>query len=139
MKKIFRIIDANLNRAREGLRVCEDISRFTMPKKPLAGLLKNARHSATRAVLSSGNLALKKLVRSRDVKKDLMKFNDMRRSKNSGLSGVFMANIERAKESLRVIEECAKVIDEGVSRRYRKIRFKIYEIEKKYNDSAGIR
>lgn len=139
MKKIFRIIDANLNRAREGLRVCEDISRFTMPKKSLAGLLKNARHSTTRAVLSSKNLALKKLVSSRDVKKDLMKFSDLKRSKGNGLSGVFMANIERAKESLRVLEECTKVIDEAASRRYRNIRFKVYEIEKKYNDSARIR
>ncbi|MBU1888066.1 MAG: thiamine-phosphate pyrophosphorylase [Candidatus Omnitrophica bacterium] len=139
MKKILRIIDANLNRAREGLRVCEDISRFAMPEKPLAGLLKTARHSATRAVLSSKNLTLKDLVGARDVKNDCMKFRDSKRSKGDSLPAVFMANIERVKESLRVLEECSKVMDETVSHKYRKIRFDVYEIEKKYNDSIRIR
>ncbi|MFH1853780.1 MAG: thiamine-phosphate pyrophosphorylase [Candidatus Omnitrophota bacterium] len=139
MRKILRIIDANLNRAREGLRVCEDISRFTIPAEPLAGLLKTARHSTTRAILNSKRLALRNLIESRDIKNDCMKFRDFKKSKNSGSSGMFMANIERVKESLRVLEECCRIIDDAASRKYRKIRFDVYEIEKKYNDTIRAR
>lgn len=137
-KKILQIIDANLNRAREGLRVCEDISRFTMAGSPLAGLLKASRHSATKAILNSKILALAQLVDSRNTKSDCMKFRDFKKSKKDGLSAIFMSNIERVKESLRVLEECCRVMDESVSRKYRKLRFNVYEIEKKYNDAIRV-
>ena len=137
--KILRIIDANLNRTREGLRVCEDILRFTLPGSPVINLLKTYRHSATRSILDSRRLELSGLVDSRDVKKDLSKFNDFKRPGNGDLRAVFMTNIERVKESLRVLEECCKIIDETVSRKYRKLRFKVYEAEKKYNDTVRIR
>lgn len=137
--KILQIIDVNLNRTREGLRVCEDILRFTAPKSSIINLLKTFRHSATRAILNSGQLELSQLVGSRDVKNDLSKFNDFKKPKSSDLPAVFMANIERAKESLRVLEECCKIIDRTASQKYRKLRFSVYEAEKKYNDTVRIR
>jgi len=137
--RILRIIDANLNRAREGLRVCEDVLRFTLPGSPVINSLKTCRHLATKFILDSRRLELSVLVDSRDVKKDMSKFNDFKRPGNGDISAVFMANIERAKESLRVMEECCKVIDETVSRKYRRLRFRVYEAEKKYNDTVRIR
>ena len=50
---LLRIIDANLNRAREGLRVCEDIARFSLQNKGAAKTLKTIRHGATNLVLKS--------------------------------------------------------------------------------------
>ena len=41
---IAKIIDANLDRAREGLRVLEDWCRFTLDQKDLVITLKNWRH-----------------------------------------------------------------------------------------------
>ncbi|MDP3804659.1 MAG: hypothetical protein Q8Q87_03805, partial [Candidatus Omnitrophota bacterium] len=46
-KEIFRIIDANLNRSREGLRVCEEITRFALNSSSLTKELKFVRHSVT--------------------------------------------------------------------------------------------
>ncbi|MCX5667705.1 MAG: hypothetical protein NTY34_05295 [Candidatus Omnitrophica bacterium] len=46
-------------------------------------------------------------------------------------SDIFSANIERTKESLRVLEEFFKLFDKGSSARFTKLRFKVYEIEKK--------
>lgn len=134
-KKVLQIIDANLNRAREGLRVCEDIARFTVPRRPFAGLLKMVRHNTTKAILSSKDLALKGLLKSRDTKNDRMKSFDFKKPKGSALSAIFMANIERTKESLRVLEECSKIIDEPASRKFRKLRFAVYDIEKGYYDT----
>ena len=41
---VLRIIDANLNRALEGLRIIEEIVRFILQDKRLTGYLKAIRH-----------------------------------------------------------------------------------------------
>lgn len=128
--KLFQIIDANLNRAREGLRVCEDIARFIMGDKPIAMVLKAMRHSATNASLSSKKMQLKKLVQARDTRKDALKHVDFLKDSKAGYAGILMSNIQRVKESLRVLEECCKIVDEKVSQRYRKLRFRVYDLEK---------
>ena len=128
---LLRIIDANLNRTREGLRVCEDIARFAMSNRSMAGSLKSTRHSATRAMLYSKRPQLKRLVMARDTKEDCLKCFDLRKEKKMDLPDVFMSNIERVKESLRVLEECCKIMDEAMSRKYRKLRFDVYAIEKR--------
>ncbi len=128
---LLKIIDANLNRTREGLRVCEDITRFAMLDKGIASSLKIIRHSATKAALSSKTPWLKKLVMARDTKSDPLKFTDVKKRKGTAITDLFLSNIQRTKESLRVLEECSKILDEGISRRYRKLRFNVYDIEKK--------
>jgi len=128
---LLKIIDANLNRTREGLRVCEDITRFAMVDKGVANSLKSIRHSATKAMLSSKSPWLKKLVMARNTEADVLKFIDEKKGKGIAIADVFMSNIQRAKESLRVLEECSKILDESISRRYRRLRFNVYDIEKK--------
>ena len=130
-ERIFQIIDANLNRTREGLRVCEDIVRFAANDKAITRSLKGIRHAATKALLDSKRLQLKKLVQARDIEKDILKFVDFKKQKGTDIADIFMSNIERVKESLRVLEECCKVIDEDTSRKYRRLRFDAYNIEKK--------
>lgn len=136
-RKLLRIIDANLNRTREGLRACEDIARFTMGDKGISMSLKSIRHGATRAFLRAKGVSLKELALSRDTQKDVLKFRDFKKQKTEKLTDIFMSNIERVKESLRVLEECTKILDEGISRKYRRLRFDAYEVEKKYINSAA--
>ena len=127
---LYRIVDANLNRTREGLRVCEDILRFVIVNKRLANSTKLIRHAVTKALLDSKKISLRHIIQERDTRKDLMKFVDLKKRKGSDFSDLLMSNIERVKESLRVLEECAKVLDEDSSKNYRRLRFKTYEIEK---------
>jgi len=129
--KLLQIIDANLNRTREGLRVCEDIARFAIRNKAVTKDLKGIRHAATNLMLKSKRMSLKSLLLNRDVDRDRAKFIDFGQNPKSDISDIFMANIERVKESLRVLEECLKLIDEKISRRYRKLRFDTYDVEKK--------
>ena len=42
--RTLRIVDANLNRLREGIRVVEDILRYGFNHKNFASILKNLRH-----------------------------------------------------------------------------------------------
>jgi len=130
-ERIFQVMDANLNRTREGLRVCEDIARFVIADKAITRSLKLVRHGATKALLDSKNLSLIRLLRARNTKKDALKFVDFKKAKGAGFAVIFMSNIERVKESLRVLEECCKVIDEEAGRKYRKLRFDTYDIEKR--------
>ena len=44
MKAAYRIIDANFNRAREGLRVIEDYCRFALDSSLLTERVKSLRH-----------------------------------------------------------------------------------------------
>jgi len=130
-RKLFQIIDANLNRTREGLRVCEDIARFAIADKRITESLKRIRHAATQVLLRSGNMSLKKVLQARDTKKDALKFVDFKKRRGTDIADIFMSNIERVKESLRVLEECSKIVDEGVSRKYRQLRFNTYDVEKR--------
>jgi thiamine-phosphate pyrophosphorylase len=44
--ELFRVIDANLNRLKEGIRVVEDIIRYRDNNKELSSKLKSLRHKA---------------------------------------------------------------------------------------------
>ncbi|MFA5143138.1 MAG: thiamine-phosphate pyrophosphorylase [Candidatus Omnitrophota bacterium] len=130
-RELYRIIDANLNRSREGLRVCEDIARFALNSKVLTGQLKAVRHAVSDIAKSSA-AEFSALTLSRDAAGDVLRHSrfetEMRRK---SLSDVFAANIERVKESLRVLEELFKLIDLRGSSKFCGLRFKTYAIEKK--------
>ena len=130
-KKLFRIIDANFNRSREGLRVCEDVARFVWNSPSLTKDLKAARHTITN-ILKNAPASSKILFETRNVRSDVGRKerakSEMRRM---DYSDIFGANIERVKESLRVLEEFFKLIDKADSAKFTKLRFKVYEIEKK--------
>jgi len=130
-KEIFRIIDANFNRSREGLRVCEEVTRFVWNSAGLTKDLKTARHSIT-DILKKVCASKKILLPARNVRSDVGR-KERRKSEMRRLdySDIFSANIERAKESLRVLEEFFKLVDKNDSAKFTKLRFKVYEIEKK--------
>ena len=128
---ILRIIDANLNRSREGLRVCEDIARFALDSKALTEELKKVRHSISN-IAKNLSLELKGLSSARNSEGDILRHSRFESEmKRQGLSDIFAANIERVKESLRVLEEIFKLISIKSSSKFCSLRFKVYAIEKK--------
>jgi thiamine-phosphate pyrophosphorylase len=50
------------------------------------------------------------------------------------LKNIIIANFKRAEESLRVLEEYSKIIDFETALKYKALRYKIYDIEKKFFD-----
>lgn len=132
MKKIptflLRILDANFNRAKEGLRVCEDILRFSLNDEGLTQEYKKMRHSLN-AIFQIGSL--NHLLKSRDITADIGKKTTPEESYRKDLASVFFANSQRVKESLRVLEECSKLINIKTSQQFKKIRYSVYDLEKK--------
>ena len=70
MRPIERMIDANANRAREALRVMEDIARFALDDGKIGAGLKSLRHDLTEAVDGLG-LSRRSLLESRDAGGDV--------------------------------------------------------------------
>ncbi len=125
---VDRIIDANFNRAKEGLRVCEDVSRFILDDQALTSSYKSVRHQLTDAAVLLG---LKGMVSSRDVAGDVGRPTTLSESKRDNVEDIFYANTQRVKESLRVLEEFAKLKSAALAERFKLLRYKVYELEKK--------
>jgi hypothetical protein len=125
---INRIIDANLNRVKEGLRVCEEITRFILDNHKFTAQLKETRHKID--CLSSKVYSSAKLFGQRRVQADVGRSNACGELKRANCKDIFWANIQRVKESLRVLEEFSKLVDVRVALGFKQLRYKVYEIEK---------
>ena len=125
--QIGRVIDANYNRAKEGLRVCEDIFRFLRDDPKVTARFKKIRHGVTAAAAGFG---LKDMAAARDITGDVGRATIGRKSRRDGVGDIYYANAQRVKESLRVLEEFAKLKDARVAAGFKKLRYAVYDIEK---------
>ncbi|MDY0051859.1 MAG: thiamine-phosphate pyrophosphorylase [Aliarcobacter sp.] len=124
MKKenYLRLIDANLNRLREGIRVVEDIFRYVYNDKLTALKLKELRH------LSRLDNYIE-LLETRDVKNDVLRTSIKSEQNRSDLNSILIANFKRAQESSRVLEEFCKLISIEDSENFKCIRYELYNLE----------
>ncbi|MFB0556450.1 MAG: thiamine phosphate synthase, partial [Dehalococcoidia bacterium] len=128
-------IDANINRASEGLRLLEDIARFILNDAGLSQQLKAMRHS----LVEETKILCVKLLSQRDAEQDVGVGKEnviAREAKQSqqDLSGVITANAKRVAESLRVIEELAKLPEMSPmlnSTKFEQLRFSLYSLEQR--------
>ena len=118
----LRVIDANLNRLREGIRVVEDIFRYIYNDKKTAVKLKELRH------LSRLENYIE-LIESRDVKNDVLKASIKSEQNRANLNSILIANFKRAQESSRVLEEFTKLISIKDSENFKYIRYELYNLE----------
>lgn len=126
-KALLRVVDANFNRAKEGLRVCEDTARFVFNSRGLAKGYKDARHQLTDVISGFG---LQALLSARDIQGDVGKTTTAPELVRSSVSDIFRANSQRVKESLRVLEEFAKLVDIATAENLKLLRYKVYALEK---------
>jgi len=128
-KNIYRILDANFNRAREGLRVVEEVLRFFWEDEKLSQSLKGLRHKITK--ISQQNFDQKLLLKYRDSEGDLgAKGMGLYEGKRKDVKGIVQANLRRSEEALRVLEEFGKIIKKGSAESFKDLRFKLYTLEK---------
>ena len=118
----LRLIDANLNRLREGIRVVEDIFRYIYNDKQTALKLKELRH------LSRLENYIE-LLETRDVKNDVLRSSIKSEQNRTGLYSILIANFKRAQESSRVLEEFTKLTSIKDSENFKYIRYELYNLE----------
>jgi len=119
----LRLLDANLNRLREGIRVVEDIFRYIYNDKQTSSKLKNLRHISRLENYED-------LLSSRDIKNDVLKKSTTSEQSREDLQSILVANFKRAQESSRVLEEFTKLISAKNSENFKYIRYELYDLEK---------
>ena len=118
-----RLIDANTNRAAEGLRVLEDLARFVLDDASLSAEAKQLRH-ALRALAAGTGIA------QRDTANDVgTAISTADEGVRADLLALVRANAARVQEALRAIEECLKLSNPGAAAECEQLRYRSYQLE----------
>jgi len=121
--RLYQIIDANLDRAREGLRVLEDWARFGLGENDCVAKIKNFRQ-----ILGKNHLEIYK--KSRNYIEDQCKgLTHQEQIKRRNPEQIISSNAGRVQEALRVIEEFSRLHNYGLSKIASEIRYEIYNLE----------
>ncbi len=121
--ELYRVVDANINRLKEGIRVIEDIVRYKNNDKILSTKLKELRHK----VQIEENL---ELLKHRDSINDVLRPTLEVELNRINLQSIIIANFKRAQESSRVLEELFKLHNISDSENFKYIRYELYTLEK---------
>lgn len=122
-RAVDRILDANLDRAREGLRILEDWSRFGLDRADLTEKLKHLRQ--TLAQYHTADLRA-----ARDTLGDVgTNITHPHERVRSSVTQVLQANFCRVEEALRSLEEFGKIQRSELSDACKQLRYQVYAIE----------
>ena len=121
--ELFRVIDANINRLKEGVRVVEDIMRYRDNNKNLSSKLKSLRHKAKIDEVTD-------LLTHRDSINDVLRPTTKSELNRTDIKSIIIANFKRAEESSRVLEELFKLHNDEYSENFKYIRYELYNLEK---------
>lgn len=125
---VLRILDANANRASEGLRVVEEYVRFGLDDGHLTRLCKQLRHDLA-ATLQS--LAASDLCAARDTTADIgTSITADDEYCRAGPRAVALASQKRVEQSLRCIEEYSKTLAPTVASAVEQLRYRAYTLGK---------
>ena len=128
-KQRLRIIDANLNRAGEGLRFLEDLARLILNDASLTQQLKTMRHEE----LIGDWPFNQQLLQSRNSEGDVgIDIEAPGEEKQRELPLTVVANARRIQESLRTLEELSKIPGTTPKldpEKFKQARFALYTIE----------
>jgi thiamine-phosphate pyrophosphorylase len=127
-KSVYRIIDANFNRAREAVRVIEEFCRFALNCEPLTARAKQLRHDLSACLQE---LDTDRLIVGRDSIADVgvgQKVDSQ--LDRTELRDCFTAGCKRLTEALRVLAEMTQTINPSAAETFEKLRFSTYTLEK---------
>lgn len=122
-RAVYRILDANLDRAREGLRIIEEWCRFGLNHQPLTEQLKQLRQSLAQWHTPEIRMA-------RDTPGDAgTSLTHPQEEERSSIGAVLQANFCRIQEALRVLEEYGKLYRRDFATACKAMRYEIYTLE----------
>lgn len=125
---VFRLLDANANRAREALRVLEDYARFVLGDENLSRELKDLRHQLSETLAP----ILPEAMVHRDVNGDIgTTIKTPQEQARADISHVVIAAGKRAGEAMRAIEEFLKTVSSADAGKVEGFRYRLYGIEQR--------
>ena len=126
-RSVLRLLDANANRALEGLRVCEDVIRFHLGSARAFRHIRALRHGVALAVRRLP-VSAAALVQARESGRDIGRHAPA--SRVDSLERLLLINFQRAKEALRALEEGSRLIAPRQTTTFQRLRFRAYEVER---------
>lgn len=124
-----RLLDANINRSAEGLRVLEDIARFSLDNRKLSAAIRSLRHQVRDLFKGREH----SLLSARDSAADVGQITsqqDTGSDQRNGLRDTVLSNFKRVQEASRSIEEILKTKGEySTGKIVEELRFSVYELE----------
>jgi thiamine-phosphate pyrophosphorylase len=125
---VLRILDANANRAGEGLRVVEEYLRLALDDAHLTGVCKQLRHDLAGAL---AQIPANQRHAARETQQDVgTQISTLQELSRTDLGSVVAANLQRSQQSLRSLEEYSKVASPAVAARFESLRYRLYTLEK---------
>ncbi len=125
-QSVYRILDANRNRASEGLRTLEEHFRFISEHPALSLTLKQMRHDLMTQINRFDRI---ELLRNRDVSGDIgCSLKTESETRRESVESVIAAAVQRVQQSLRCLEEYGKVIDPAIAASLEQLRYRAYEV-----------
>lgn len=131
ISKIYRAVDAELNRCCEAIRVIEDSARFIFDSEILSTKLREFRHTLRQLFVPIQN----RLLATRDSNFDVGKkiSSNAIDDNRSNLGELLKANFKRSQEALRALEENAKIVlNHEAAKIIETLRFEFYDLEKEF-------
>ncbi len=120
---IYRILDANLDRAREGLRIIEEWCRFGLNDRQLSFECKKMRQEL-------GSWHHSELKMARDTPNDPgTDLSHPEEEKRDSIEQLLRVNISRVEEALRVLEEYGKLYNLDMAKAVKQMRYNVYTLE----------
>lgn len=122
---LFRILDANGNRAAEGLRTLEDVARMHSECGSAARLIKELRHQLGELIQKFNRV---RRLQARFTETDAgTEITASGESSRSDLASLVPAACERTTQALRQLEECGKLIAPDLAERLKQLRYLAYD------------
>ncbi len=120
---VNRILDANLDRAREGLRTIEEWCRFGLNNAQFAGECKQMRQEVASWHTTEIRVA-------RDTLSDPgTNLTHPQEEQRSSVKSLLSANFCRIQEAMRVVEEYGKLSYPNMGKAFKQMRYRVYTLE----------
>jgi thiamine-phosphate pyrophosphorylase len=120
---VCRILDANLDRAREGLRIIEEWCRFGVNSSQLVNECKQMRQELAK-------WHGMELRAARDTPGDAgTELTHPHEQQRSSIQQLLQVNFARVEEALRVLEEYSKLYDPDLGSAAKQMRYRVYTLE----------
>ncbi len=120
---VYRILDANLDRAREGLRIIEEWCRFGLQNAEFAGECKRLRQEVA-------NWHTAEMRAARDTQADPgTELTHPGEEQRTSIKSLLEANFCRVQEATRVLEEYGKLYHPNMGKAFKQMRYRVYTLE----------
>lgn len=126
VRQTLRVLDANINRAAEGLRTIEDFARLVAEDAVAAEWMKSVRH---RLAALAAKVNRPERLSARSTLQDAgTQVTSQAEKSRQNLAEIVPAAAERVGQALRCLEEYSKLLSASLAEEFKQLRYEAYDV-----------